>query len=336
MNAQPSNVFIDSNVMAQVGPPPGNATFQRLVDLVDYGRIRMITTKINKSELTRIHIASANKKLQPVRDPEFQRLMRRLYNVQIPPLDSQEISDSIRADVGRGVEAMFGALSAREIPLHVVDPNEIFEGYDKGTGLFDSKNKRNQFPDAFIFECLRSVARESPTLVVITNDGDFEGPVSDDPNMTLLKSIPDLFLWLDLQIDEPEADLIEFLQEHLAINQAVLDEVEQYDFEVGEGHYVDLTLDCFEDVIYTAFRQVRPGAPLLISVAARAYLHAGDRYSGRTSRFGNAPTADIAFHASVKVDDQGVPIELTDVQLFENTIRLDDSTIWFLYDYDYY
>ena len=34
---------------------------------------------------------------------------------------------------------------------------------------------------------------------------------------------------------------------------------------------------------------------------------------------------DIAFHASVKVDDQGVPIELTDVQLVENTIRLDDS-----------
>ena len=260
MSTQPPNVFIDANVLVQVGPPPGNATFQRLVDLVDYRLINAITTDLSKSELSRLHVATANKKMQPIADTEFQRLMRTLFGVQIPSVNSQEIVDKIRANIGQGVEGMFSALKARVSYVADVNPAVIFADYDREEGLFCSKNKRNQFPDAFIFECLKTVANEGPPMLVVTNDGDFDRPVSDEPNMILINSIPDLFNWLGLRIEEPKVDLIEFLYENLEANGGVLEELEQDDWELDEGRYLDLRLRNFEDISYTAFQQIRPGA----------------------------------------------------------------------------
>ena len=331
MSTQPPNVFIDANVLAQVGPPPGNATFQRLVDLVDYRLINAITTDVSKSELARLHVATANKKMQPITDAEFQRLMRTLFGVQIPSVNSQEIVDKIRANIGQGVEVMFSALKARVASVADVNPTVIFADYDREEGLFHSKNKRNQFSDAFIFECLKTVANEGPPMLVVTNDGDFDRPVSDEPNMILINSIPNLFNWLGLRIEEPEVDLIEFLNENLEANGGVLEELEQDDWELDEGRYLDLRLRNFEGIYYTAFQQIRPGAPLLVSVEATAYLDGIDS-SSSDNQVETTARAQIAFHAAVEVDEQGIPVNLTDVRFFEYTMHLDNATIWFLYD----
>ncbi len=333
MSTQLPNVFIDANVLAQVGPPPGNATFQRLVDLVDYRLINAITTDLSKSELTRLHVATANKKLQPIADGEFQRLMRTLFAVQIPSTNSQEILGKIRANIGHGVEGMFSALKARVVSVADVNPTVIFADYDREEGLFHSKNKRNQFPDAFIFECLKTVANEGPPMLVVTNDGDFDRPVGDHPNMILINSIPSLFNWLGLKIEEPEADLIEFLYENLDVNDAVLENVEQYGWELEEGRHLDLRLRYIEDVEYTAFQQIRPGAPFLVSVEATAYLDGIDRYSSSDDSVETTARAQIAFHAAVEVDGQGIPTDMTDVRFFKYTMHLDNATIWFLYDW---
>ena len=330
MNTLPPNVFIDASVLAQVGPPPGNATFQRLVELVDYRLVNMITTDLSKAELARLHVATANKKMQPIADAEFQRLMPTLFGVQMPAVDSQEVVNKITAHIGRGVESMFSALKARVFSVSVVNPAVIFTDYDRKEGLFHDKNKRNQFPDAFIFECLKTVANQGPSLLVVTNDGDFDRPVGDEPNMALIKSIPDLFKWLGLSIEKPEVDLTEFLFENLGTNDGVLDELEKDQLELDEGRYFDLRPSYFDDIDYTAFEQIRPGAPLLISVEATAYLDGIDS-SSRDNPVETTVRARFAFHAAVELDEQRIPVNLTDVQFFDYMIDSDSTTIYFVY-----
>jgi len=47
--------------------------------------------------------------------------------------------------------------------------------------------------DAFIFECLKHEASEMEPIVVVSDDGDFDTPSKDAINISVLKSIPELF-----------------------------------------------------------------------------------------------------------------------------------------------
>ena len=165
---------------------------------------------------------------------------------------------------------------------------------------------------------------------MVTNDGDFDRPVGDEPNMALIKSIPDLFKWLGLSIEKPEVDLTEFLFENLGTNDGVLDELEKDQLELDEGRYFDLRPSYFDDIDYTAFEQIRPGAPLLISVEATAYLDGIDS-SSRDNPVETTVRARFAFHAAVELDEQRIPVNLTDVQFFDYMIDSDSTTIYFVY-----
>ena len=50
--------------------------------------------------------------------------------------------------------------------------------YVNSKGFFTVEGKKNQFPDAFVFECLRTEASEEEPIIVVSNDRDFEQPRS--------------------------------------------------------------------------------------------------------------------------------------------------------------
>ena len=75
--------------------------------------------------------------------------------------------DQIRQDTTAGVQAMFQSLSAKTLDIDLVTPSVIFADYDQSEGFFYTGNKKDQFPDAFIFECLKTAASADSSLLIV-------------------------------------------------------------------------------------------------------------------------------------------------------------------------
>ena len=74
--------------------------------------------------------------------------------------------------------------------------------------MFSDDAKKDQFPDAFIFEALRAISNESEPLTIVSDDKDFAAAIKDGQHITRLKSIPDLFAELGLMIERREKSKI--------------------------------------------------------------------------------------------------------------------------------
>ena len=121
----------------------------------------------------------------------------------------------------------------------------MFSDYTAGEGFFTGKGKKNQFPDAFIFECLKPEASSEEPVIIVSEDRDFEEPVEDEDHISLVKSLPELFKTLGLQADKPEIeDFLECHEEELI--KAVNDGLDPWslivtDVEDAEIEEIDVT-----------------------------------------------------------------------------------------------
>ena len=180
--------------------------------------------------------------------------------------------DQIRLHVTDGVRRMFQSLGARILDINVVSPSVIFEAYAQNEGLFIAQNKKSQFPDAFIFECLKTLVSADNPLLMVADDTDFDVPAEREDNIDLVKSISGLFEKLGLKQDEPEDDIDPFLYAELMENAEFLAYVEFQD-DYMDGYGVTATCHTIEFDNINAFQQVDEGAPLLLSVDATVQLN---------------------------------------------------------------
>ena len=178
MSKQPINVFFDASSLIKVGAPPGNETFQRLVDLVRYGFITVVTTELTVAEIARHHIDVALERLRPLMDSRFRHLAAKHFHIELPSMSDAEVRIQVRQDVIDGVNEMFSSLEATALDVNQVKPSVIFADYDQNEGVFVSHNKKNQFPDAFIFECLKSIVSVDVPLLIVADDTDFKEPAN--------------------------------------------------------------------------------------------------------------------------------------------------------------
>ena len=59
---------------------------------------------------------------------------------------------------------MFSSLRAETLSIDSVKPSVVFDAYARRTGLFGDDAKKDQFPDAFIFEALKATVTKSDPL----------------------------------------------------------------------------------------------------------------------------------------------------------------------------
>ena len=78
--------------------------------------------------------------------------------------------------------------------------------------FFQEMEKNISFPTPFIFECLKMEASAESPVIIISQDKDFKPPVETEKHISLLRTIPELFQKLGLQIEVPEIE--EFLDTH--------------------------------------------------------------------------------------------------------------------------
>ena len=340
MSNKPLQVFLDANVVIQAGKPPGGPLFTRVVDLVKGGFISVLTTDLTKMEVSKKHAKNDFSVVKEVGRPHFRRIVKDLTAVELPDMTKDEIYNQLLEKYSGEIEKMFMSLGAKAFSIDSVKPSKVFGAYANETGFFSGEGKKDQFPDAFIFECLKAEASEQKPVLIVSDDDDFTEPVKSEEHLSILKSIPDLFTQLGLQIDAPDLD--DFLQGHhdeaLELVDAELKDWGLQVSDVEDAEIEDTTVTEIEFLDLTSFGNAQKGGDILVVGRVRItadvsythpdwdtatydsedqVLHAFRDVSGETEI-----ETDADFSMSILADSDGNPREIGELRF------MNDDFVW--------
>ena len=331
---EPKKVFLDANIVIQEGKPPGGPLFVQLKKLVDADVITVLTSDLTCQEVAKKHAENDYNVIKEVGQPHFREIVEKILGAKLPETTRSKLKAKLAKVYGKSTKAMFKDLKCKTLAIDDIQPSTVFSDYTAGEGFFTGKGKKNQFPDAFIFECLKVEASSEEPVIIVSGDGDFDKPVEDEAHISLVKSLPELFETLGLQIAESEiADFLESHKEELieAFNEALdLWGIFVVDIEDAEIEEIDVTE--LELVELTNFGSMEEGDTILVvgSLSVRAdasYTHpdweialwdseegrwfrdADDIVSGKTEM-----SLDVEVSMSVAVDKDGKPKGIEDLR----------------------
>tara|TARA_R110002110_G_scaffold376568_2_gene586506 strand:- start:14138 stop:15064 length:927 start_codon:yes stop_codon:yes gene_type:complete len=211
-----------------------------------------MTTDLTITEVTKKHAQNDYDLIKDVGLPHFRERVKDIMGVEIPEISKSELKARISDSYLTSTTAMFRDLGAKTLEIDGVQPSTVFDAYASEEGFFSGEAKKSQFPDAFIFECIKAEAKDDTPVIIVSNDGDFKKPVDEIENISLVSSLPDLFEFLGLQVDAPvldeffkikEAELVEAVQNELD-DWGLIGDVEESEVEdaaVSEVKVQDLT-----------------------------------------------------------------------------------------------
>lgn len=329
------SVFLDANVVIAAGKPPGGPILSRVADLVEADLITVLTTDLTVSEVAKKHRENDYEVIKEVGRAHFRKIVEEVVGAKLPDVTKAQIKAKLAEAYDIATKAMFAKLHANTLAIDDVKPSAVFQAYAAGEGFFTGEGKKDQFPDAFIFECLKGEASKKSPVIIVSSDGDFDKPVQGEKHISLVKSLPDLFKTLGLEVEAPE--LGDFLQENKEALVAAADseladwgligDVE--DAEIDETSVTDIEL---HDL--TAFKPNEDGGSFLVvgrmTVQAKvSYTHPNwdeamydsedkvlipfEDVSGETE-----VSFDVSISMSVSVDEDGEPDEIEELR-FRNS-----------------
>ena len=270
-----TKVFLDANILIKAGKPPGGPTLVRLKDLVNAGFITVLTTDLTCSEVAKKHADNDYDVIKEVGRPHFRNIVKAVLGTKLPETSKTELKATLTEAYERSTEAMFEELSCKMLAIDNVKPSIVFSSYTADEGFFTHKGKKNQFSDAFIFECLKTEASRKEPIIIVSNDSDFDKPVEDVPHISLVKSLPELFETLGLKVDAPdvedflkhqEKELIEEVNNELDC-WGIVGDIE--DSEIEETNVTEV-----EAMELTSFGSAAKGGSILVigSLSVRAEI----------------------------------------------------------------
>lgn len=250
MTSSKLKVFLDANVVIQAGKPPGGPIMSRVADLVNAGIISVLTTDLTVTEVTKKHTENDYEIIKEVGRPHFRKVVKEHLKSTLPDLSKTKLKEKISTKYAKQVAEMFDSLKSKYLPIDHIKPSIVFTAYAEGSGFFTGEGKKDQFPDAFIFECLKAEASKKSPVVIVSNDNDFNIPVKNIDDISLLKTIPDLFQMLGLQVEAPEIEqfleqneknLIDIVDKELSDWGLQVNDVEDAEIEESSVTKVELT-----------------------------------------------------------------------------------------------
>ncbi len=207
-----TKVFLDSNILIQAGKPPGGPVLERLKHLVNAGLVTVLTTDLTCREVAKKHTENDYNVIKEVGQPHFRNIVKDILGTKFPKITKSKLKTKLAKSYRQSTEAMLTELNCRMLKIDDIKPSKVLFSYTNGEGFFAGEAKKEQFPDAFIFECLKAEASGEESIIVVSNDRDFKKPVEDEAHISLVKSLPELFERMGLKIDAP--DMEGFLECH--------------------------------------------------------------------------------------------------------------------------
>ena len=258
-------VFLDANVVIQTGKPPGGPILNRLKGLVDVGLITVITTDLTCQEIAKKHAENDYKVIKNVGEPHFRRVTKQILDMRVPVTTKAELRAMLFEIYDQSTKAMFEQLDSKILSIDNIKPSTVFSAYATNKGFFAHQSKKDQFPDAFIFECLKVDASENEPVVIVSNDGDFSKPVDSEPHISLVNSLPEFFETLELKVEAPEIE--SFFEHHIEeLAEAVEDELNDWWLigDVEDSEIEEIRVTGIESWELATFGPTEEGNPILV------------------------------------------------------------------------
>ena len=259
-------VFLDANIVIGAGKPPGGPEIARIVDLVEAGLITLLTTDLTITEVAKKHIQNDFEIIKEISQPHFRQIVEVATGVALPTIKRPELRETLKAIYDKSTSEMFNVLEAKTLKIDNVKPSVVFNAYAAGDGFFAGDGKKDQFPDAFAFECLKQEASKKHPVIIVSNDGDFDGPVSSAKQISLVKSLPELFNALGLEMAAPKLDA--FFSTH---NDVLIERVDKelnswglQSNDVMDAEVDEVTVNSVEFTKLTAFKPIEAGGAILV------------------------------------------------------------------------
>ncbi|MGZ9111652.1 MAG: PIN domain-containing protein [Rhodoplanes sp.] len=254
---RPRKIFLDANVVIRAGRPPGSPLITRVTDLVQAGYVKVVTTDLTKMEIAKKHAGDDFNVMRNLTKRRVRDLADEILGVKVPAISPAELHRKLLENYQASVEKMFKSLRAETLSIDSIKPSVVFDAYARKTGLFSDEAKKDQFPDAFIFETLRVIAKSSDPLTLVSDDKDFAAATKDAEHISRLRSIPDLFAELGLTIEAPP-DFEDFVDNNLGdIVSTVNKELNQWGLEVSDVQDAEIEEATVENVSFIDFRTFR-------------------------------------------------------------------------------
>ncbi len=258
-------VFFDANILIAAGKPPGGPEMTRVVDLVDAGMIVVLTTDLTITEVAKKHAENDFQLIKDITKPHVRRAIENATQTAIPAFTKEQVRARLMEKYSAAISAMFERLKSTTLSIDDVPASRVFDAYARSEGFFSGDSKRDQFPDAFIFECIKAGLSEGDRAIIVSNDGDYITPVANESNIELVKSLSELFSRLGLEIEAPDVDALLAANKHVLIDR-INEELEKWglvgdveDSEIDEVNVTDL-----EVAKMVAFKPVETGDPLIL------------------------------------------------------------------------
>jgi PIN domain len=224
---------------------------------VDAGYVKIVTTDLTKMEIAKKHAANDFEVIGHLTKRRVCDLAAEVLGVKLPRIAPADLHRKLLDKYQASVEEMFRSLRAETLSIDSVKPSIVFEAYARKKGLFSDDAKKDQFPDAFIFEVLKSAATRLDPLTIISDDRDFAAVIKEAEHITRLKSIPDLFAKLGLTI-EAAPDVEHFVQNNLEkIVATVQDELDQWGLVIDDVEDAEIDESTVEKVGFIDVRTFR-------------------------------------------------------------------------------
>lgn len=332
-------VYLDANTVIASGKPPGSPEMKRFTDLAKAGWVKVLTTDLTMVEIYMFHAKRDFEQIRKICNPKFRRIVDEAAGIQIPDIDEKELRSKLNTKYKSLVFEMFKDLDAEFVGINDVKPRTVFADYKSERGFFaNCGGKKHQFPDAFIFECLKKRASNNEPIIIVSKDKDFERPVENQEHISLVESLPGLFDELGLKLEDPEIE--DFLEQHKhLLIEMVADELSNVwlegDIEGSEITQIEVYDIKIKDTI--AFKSAKELGSMLVLGRLLVMTHVDFTCPDESGIFNivesqNEIDLKIDVSLSITVDEEGEPVEIEELE-FRNdnfvNIELDPySDVW--------
>ena len=314
-------VYLDANTVIASGKPPGSPELKRFTDLVKAGWVEVLTTDLTLVEIFMFHAKRDFEEIRKICNPKFRRIVDEATGVQIPDIDEKKLRSELNKKHKSLVVKMFEDMDAEIVGINDVKPVTVFADYKSERGFFaNSGGKKHQFPDAFIFECLKKQASKKVQIIIVSKDKDFERPVENQEHISLVRSLPDLFDQLGLKLEDPEIE--DFLEQHYELLiDMVADKLSngwlEGDIEGSEITQIEVYKVEIKETI--AFKSAKEWGSILVLGRLLVMTYVDFTFPDESGIFSTIESQNeidlkIDVSLSITVDDNGEPIEIEELE----------------------
>ena len=191
MNFLPK-VFLDANIIIMEGKKRFDSPKIELIrDLTKAGLLEVITTDLTVKEIAKHFTEHDFKAIKLISESKTQDLLKTYLDIKVEPINPETLYLNIFNKNLDEVSKFYQEIGTQPLLIDSVKPSLIFQSYCLATGFFAPDVKKNQFSDAFIFECVKANVLNNH-LIIVSNDNDFTNSVAKEENIILLKSVEEL------------------------------------------------------------------------------------------------------------------------------------------------